>query len=411
MSPTVADARDTCAEGVTGLIGLYREEFSSYNRSLGEARHARGGYVKFGSAEHPDRWRGPQWSLLWIDEAALCDPESIEMADFGLRLGRHPRAVWTTTPKSARWLRAKLSSPGVVVTRATTRDNPHLAERVLDRLESRYGGTRLGRQELLAEMLDAPKGAIWPLLSERRERYLRPLPEDMTWTRSGAGLDWGITEVHQAAIHSGSVAKDGMIWIRRAWRSASRSSHAAIGRLREDKMAVGITWVAIDSSQWAIADQVEDSRLDADGTMIGAGLIALKGTRAVEWRVGLVGGLVERELIAFDIAGDGVAEAYEYVTQYHTDDDGRIVEAEDDDADALCYLVAELVRPGTSLPSGIASPAWPGPEPVVAGRFPEPTYRREPVGAGGLTPRLGEPPRSRNVPPWAGNGSAGGRVK
>src|SRR5262252_2382578 len=62
------DVRDVCAEGVSGLITVAREQFVSYNRSLGEAHHHKGGYVKFLGAEEPARWNGPQWSLLWADE-------------------------------------------------------------------------------------------------------------------------------------------------------------------------------------------------------------------------------------------------------------------------------------------------------------------------------------------------------
>ena len=57
-APTAADVRDVCAEGVSGLITIARDDFLSYNRSLGEAHHRRGGYVKFlgagaGALERP----------------------------------------------------------------------------------------------------------------------------------------------------------------------------------------------------------------------------------------------------------------------------------------------------------------------------------------------------------------------
>src|SRR5215831_5682970 len=136
--PTAADVRDVCAEGVSGLITVAREQFTSYNRSLGEAHHHRGGYVKFLGAEEPARWNGPQWSLLWADELALWNQDSWEQAQFGLRLGDHPRAIVTTTPKARRFVRELALLPTTALTVASTMDNPHLSEHVLRRLQDRY---------------------------------------------------------------------------------------------------------------------------------------------------------------------------------------------------------------------------------------------------------------------------------
>lgn len=160
-APTTADARDVCAEGPSGLITLARGEFPQYNRSLMEARHSSGGFVKFLGSEKSDRWNGRQWSCLWADELALWNRESWEQAQFGLRLGADPRAVATTTPKAREWVRELSVSPYTALSHATTADNPFLAERVRDRLYVRYGGTTRGRQELEAEWLDDVEGALW----------------------------------------------------------------------------------------------------------------------------------------------------------------------------------------------------------------------------------------------------------
>jgi phage terminase large subunit-like protein len=160
-APTAADVRDVCAEGVSGLITIARDRFSAYNRSLGEAHHVNGGYVKFMGAEEPNRWTGPQWTLLWADELALWNQDSWEQAQFGLRLGDHPRAIATTTPKARRFVRELAEQPTTELTTARMADNPHLSELVIRRLEARYGGTRLGRQELNAEWLDDTPGALW----------------------------------------------------------------------------------------------------------------------------------------------------------------------------------------------------------------------------------------------------------
>ncbi len=168
-APTIADARDTCAEGASGLITLHPTEFD-YNRSLGEARHTAGGYVKFLGSEQPARWNGPQWTLLWWDELALCNVKSFEQSQFGLRLGAQPRIVASTTPKGANFVQRLADEPTTVTTRATMFDNPHLSPVAVRRLRAKYEGTRLGRQELLGEFLEEVEGALWTraMFDERR---------------------------------------------------------------------------------------------------------------------------------------------------------------------------------------------------------------------------------------------------
>ena len=46
-------------------------------------------------------------------------------------------------------------------TYATFKDNPHNPPEWIARMEARYGGTRLGRQELLGELIEDVVGALW----------------------------------------------------------------------------------------------------------------------------------------------------------------------------------------------------------------------------------------------------------
>lgn len=95
---------------------------------------------------------------------------------FGLRLGAHPRLVAATTPKPRALLKRLLADPTTAVTHATTHDNPHLAPGVRARLEARYGGTALGRQELQGLLIEEVEGALWtPAMLECR----RSVPQDL----------------------------------------------------------------------------------------------------------------------------------------------------------------------------------------------------------------------------------------
>jgi phage terminase large subunit-like protein len=159
-APTIADARGTCAEGPSGLITLAPQEFV-HHRSLGEAWHRAGGYVRFLGAEEPDRWNGPQWSLLWCDELALWPKETYEQAQLGLRLGEHPRTVISTTPKAARWVWEIEQHPRTVVTTGTLAENKYLSETARRRLEELFRGTHLEQRELLGEWWFEAPNALW----------------------------------------------------------------------------------------------------------------------------------------------------------------------------------------------------------------------------------------------------------
>jgi predicted phage terminase large subunit-like protein len=81
-----------------------------------------------------------------------------------LRIGKRPRVCIATTPKPGKLLKSLMEREGkdIVITRGSTYENrENLAPSFLDQIERRYGGTRLGRQELLAEVLDATEGALW----------------------------------------------------------------------------------------------------------------------------------------------------------------------------------------------------------------------------------------------------------
>jgi phage terminase large subunit-like protein len=101
------------------------------------------------------------------------------MLMFGLRLGDDPRAVVTTTPKPIKIIRELIADPTTVITRGLTYDNrANLAPAFLQQIVRKYEGTRLGRQELNAEILDDVPGALWSraLIEETRWPVHRKIP-------------------------------------------------------------------------------------------------------------------------------------------------------------------------------------------------------------------------------------------
>ena len=172
---TIADARDTCIEGESGLLACLPESmrpphWGEWNRSKGELwlgnDRETATYIKLFSSEEPDSGRGPQFHWGWADELAAW-LKSIALWDqllFGLRLpwpGRPARAVITTTPRPLKVVRELLKNKSCVVTRGTTYDNLHNLSRAYRTIITKFEGTRLGRQELKGELLDDVPGALW----------------------------------------------------------------------------------------------------------------------------------------------------------------------------------------------------------------------------------------------------------
>ena len=164
IAPTVGDARSICVEGESGLLRL--NPSIAFHRSWGELRWPNGSLGQLFGAYTPEdveRLRGPQHHLAWCEEFAAWRQiqPCWDMMRLGLRLGDRPRAVITTTPKPRPKLLELLKDMRTVLTTAHTDDNPYLHVDVRAELYHQYGGTRLGRQELAAEVLTDVPGALW----------------------------------------------------------------------------------------------------------------------------------------------------------------------------------------------------------------------------------------------------------
>lgn len=165
VAPTFTDARDTCAEGVSGIVNILRDYgvLKDYNRSMGEIVLTNKSRIKLFSGEEPDRLRGPQFHGGWFDElAAFKYPEAFDQYKFALRLGEHPQTIITTTPRPTKQIKELLERDNTVIVRGSTFENAaNLSASALDDLKRKYEGTRLGRQELYGEVIDEIDGALW----------------------------------------------------------------------------------------------------------------------------------------------------------------------------------------------------------------------------------------------------------
>jgi len=164
VGPTASDVRDVMIEGESGLLAISGEDWRPlYEPSKRRLTWPNGAVALAFSADEPERLRGPQHDLAWCDELASWRYAAAwDNLLLGLRLGSDPRVVVTTTPKPNKLVRDVLASAGTVVTRGATFDNAaNLAPAFLESVVRRYQGTRLGRQELEAELLEDLPGALW----------------------------------------------------------------------------------------------------------------------------------------------------------------------------------------------------------------------------------------------------------
>ena len=164
IAPTYADARDTMVEGESGLLSLLPDGcLRTWNRSLGELILFNDTRFKLFGATEPNRLRGPQHHRAFCDELAAWEyPDTWDQMLFGLRLGKSPKVIITTTPKPTPLVKQLVADKRCIVTRRPTTDNEaNLPPSALASLKRKYEGTRLGRQELNAEILDDVPGALW----------------------------------------------------------------------------------------------------------------------------------------------------------------------------------------------------------------------------------------------------------
>ncbi len=181
IGETAADVRDVMVEvGESSILQVSPPDFRPvYEPSKRRLTWPNGVYATTYSGDKPDQLRGPQHATVWADEPAkwryaLDAWDNMEM---GLRLSDDPRCIATTTPRPVALIRNLVEDPACVVVSGSTYENAaNLSDRFRERIIAKYEGTRLGRQELHAELLTDNPGALWAhdLLDKHRTGGTHP---------------------------------------------------------------------------------------------------------------------------------------------------------------------------------------------------------------------------------------------
>ena len=165
LGETIDQVREVMVLGESGIIACSPQDRRPvWHAGRAQLHWPNGAVAQVLSAHEPESMRGPQFDAAWADELGKWKKgvDAWDQLQFALRLGKNPRAVVTTTPRNVGVLKAILKNPSTVITHAPTEANrAYLAESFLTEVQARYGGTRLGRQELEGVLVEEEDGALW----------------------------------------------------------------------------------------------------------------------------------------------------------------------------------------------------------------------------------------------------------
>lgn len=163
IGPTFHDVREVMVDGPSGLRSL-ADERPAYEASRRRLLWRNGAEALCFSAEDPEGLRGPQFDAAWADELCVWPypEETLTTLAHGMRLGRAPQLMVTTTPRPIGALKALMARKDTALTQSSSWDNRHnVAPDFIAALSERWAGTAYHRQELLGELVEDIDGAVW----------------------------------------------------------------------------------------------------------------------------------------------------------------------------------------------------------------------------------------------------------
>ena len=202
VAETAADARDVMIDGESGIMRCC----PPWDRPVYEPSKRRVTWIPTAdcpwetvaiafSGDKPDMLRGYQFDTVWLDEFAKYKraAEVFPILDPAVRLGDDPRIYVSTTPVPSKAMRELVGDPDThVVGESTFANRANLPAKMIARLERRYEGTRIGRQELYGELLEDVEGALWThaLIDRHRGRLMKAPGAPPRPPISPAGYCW-----------------------------------------------------------------------------------------------------------------------------------------------------------------------------------------------------------------------------
>ena len=276
VSPTYPMLRDSTLRTFLDLAGPLVADFHKAEMIVSMRNDSE---VLFRSAEKPERLRGPNLAWAYVDEAALCPPDTWPILLGRLRYeGRAGRGWITTTPKGRNWVYETFGQAdgAYALHRTTTRANPYLAPEFIASLEAAYSGD-FARQELLGEFV-----AFEGLVYEEFDRSLHVWPYD-AWPQFAevvAGVDEGYT--NPSVILVIGLDNDGRAYAVDEFHRRRVLQGDVVAEARRLKLAWNVSTFYVDPSAAGLIAEMRAVGLNAvaSGGQVLAGIQAIK-TRLV----------------------------------------------------------------------------------------------------------------------------------
>lgn len=369
IAATFGDGRDICFEGESGLIAVTPPScIEIWNRSIGELRYKNGALFKLFSADEPDRMRGFQFHRAWADELATYKGKTsqrdaaaegvpgtprpmLAQIELATRLKPTPQIVITTTPRPLKLLREIIARSSTAITYGTTWENrANLAEEFVESMRNLYEGSRLGRQELMGEILEDVEGALWTGLLIEDQR-LDPLKHTLPlFKRVVVAIDPAVT-ANKRSSETGLIAA-GLTYNNRAVVLEDGSGKYSPEGWADRATAMYHRWKAsrIVGEKNNGGDMIETVlRSRADSRNLPIKLVDASKGKIV--RAEPAAGLYEQKKVSHW----GVFSKLEEQMTTYTGEDG---EESPDRMDALVWALFELMLSGHAIPH-VAVPASP----------------------------------------------------
>jgi phage terminase large subunit-like protein len=370
IAETLTDGLRLCVRGPAGIARVLERKLGPERRSkvdasgrwkvyggskpfiqLWDKTGAESSVIYIEGADDEDVGRGYNASGAWLDEYAkwpkpdgswiegiapslraelppIVNPDGTVTRDF-------PRVVVATTPKLVvqlvEW--QDRTDGSVVVTSGSTYDNAgNLSTPTVEELHRRYAGTRIGRQELLGELIREIQGAMWKLdWIDNHRIHPSKLPE---LGLTVVGMDpAGTGERDETGLICAARGMDGDDYVLGDW-SKRIAGAASARRAWEMVAAYGARWLVIESNmakRW-----VSDVVLQEYKLLQKAGVFP-KGWPAP---IKLVNARVGKELRA-----EPIAARYEQGRYHHVLGQGL----QDLETQMISWVPMEMVKGATRL--------------------------------------------------------------
>ena len=214
VSETFDDARYVMVEGPSGILSVTpardRPRWTPSARTLDWPN---GTVMRLYSAERPDQLRGPEFDYAWADEVGKWRfPAAWDNLMLGLRRGRCPRVLATTTPRPKRWLAALAADPATCLVTGTSAENEHhLPPGFVATVRRGLATADLARQELDGALVMAHPGALWD--QDALAALIAPAPGRDAFVRVMVGVDPAVQTTDETGIIIAGRARDGGLWV------------------------------------------------------------------------------------------------------------------------------------------------------------------------------------------------------